>query len=453
MNNTALSKSTNNDGTVAPNFHKKILFSASLGVFLEWYDFMAFAAVATIISNLFFPHSHPSLALLETLGLFGAGMLIRPLGGIIMGPIGDRFGRRVPFIITILLMGLATLGLGLLPTYEKIGAWAPILLLLLRLMQGFAIGGETGSSGVYLIEHAPKEFRATYGSVRLTMSVLAMIILTLQLVFLRHFLSPANFSEWGWRIPFLVSIIILAVSVKMRFDLHESPSFELLKQNNNVAKTPIRECLRTPMVRKGMLLIFFTIGPGFILFYVSQMYASIFLKVTIGINPSIVDILFLTSSIFLIPITLLAGWYSDRIGRRPIFLIGLLFGGLTLYPIFLGLKTFDPNPNTLDLVLIFCLLLVPLVCYSCIIGPVDAIMTELFPTRLRNSAVTISLNLSSSIISGLSPLVITLINQWLGSPVLGVLYPSIILLIAFIVGYLYLPETKDVELDQIHAVL
>ena len=204
---------------------RKVAIAACFGTFLEWYDFLTFASLATYFSVLFFPPENPVAALLASLATFGVGMLVRPLGAALFGTLGDKYGRRPVFIATIVLMGLATFCVGLLPTYEQVGLLAPALLLLLRLLQGFSVGGEIGGSAVYLTEHAPSGKRGFYTSVLQLMGPLGILVSTLQVVWLQSSLSVADFQAWGWRVPFLLSIILLLVSLKSRINLFESPVF------------------------------------------------------------------------------------------------------------------------------------------------------------------------------------------------------------------------------------
>src|SRR5574343_85384 len=202
------------------HIQKKVVIAACFGTFLEWYDFLTFASLASYFSVLFFPADNPVAALLASLGTFGVGMIVRPLGAALFGSLGDRHGRRTIFLVTIVLMGLATVGVGLLPTYEQVGLLAPLLLLLLRMLQGLSVGGEIGGASVYLTEHAPTGKRGLYTSVLQLMGPRGMMASSLQIVALQYLLSDADFKTWGWRIPFLLSSVLLAISIKSRMNLH-----------------------------------------------------------------------------------------------------------------------------------------------------------------------------------------------------------------------------------------
>lgn len=328
----------------ATTIQRRVALSACFGTFLEWYDFLSFAALAAVFSQLFFPQENPVAALLASLGTFAIGMIVRPLGSAWFGSLGDRIGRRTVFLITIVLMGGATFCVGLLPTYTQAGLVAPILLLLLRMVQGLAVGGEIGGAAVYLTEHAPDKKRGLYTSVLQLMGPLGMMASSAQVIFLQSWLSEAEFLEWGWRVPFLLSAVLLAVSLKTRLNLHESPVFRQLRERNAVAKAPLRECFRDRHTLGRMGLLFFCISAGgSLLFFSSQVYSGIFLKNVVKLEASQASGLVLIATLALFPLTLLCGWLSDRIGRRPVIVAGLILGCASLLPVFNGLLHFG-NP-------------------------------------------------------------------------------------------------------------
>ncbi|MEY3813890.1 MAG: hypothetical protein RJA18_355, partial [Pseudomonadota bacterium] len=313
--------------------YPKIATAACFGTFLEWYDFLTFATLAVAFAPLFFPSSDPVTGLLASLATFGAGMVVRPLGAAFFGSLGDRIGRRPVFLITITLMGGATFAVGFLPTYEQIGIWAPILLVSLRLLQGLSAGGEIGGSAVYLTEHAGNSNRGLKTSVLQLMGPLGMLVSTLQLVLLNQFLDPVSFKEWGWRVPFWFSIILLLVALKVRMTLEETPIFKEMLAQGQTSKSPLRDNFRDKETRRQMFLLFFCISAGgSILFFCVQVYTGIFMKSALQINPQIVDTLTITATLVLFPLTILSGALSDRIGRRPVVIGGLLLGTILIQP-------------------------------------------------------------------------------------------------------------------------
>jgi MFS family permease len=514
---------------------RKVVLAACFGTFLEWYDFLTFASLATYFSVLFFPPDNPTAALLASLATFGVGMLVRPLGAAVFGSLGDKYGRRPVFITTIFLMGITTFGVGLLPTYSKVGLLAPLLLLALRLLQGFAVGGEIGGAAVYLTEHAPDNRRGFYTSVLQLMGPLGIIASTIQVVALQYWLSDAEFHEWGWRVPFLLSIVLLLISLKSRMNMIESPVFNQMRESGDIAKAPLRECLKDKRTLGRMALLFFCISAGgSLLFFSSQVYTNVYLKSVVKFEPQLASTLVMISTIALFPLTVLCGWLSDRIGRRPVLLGGLLLGALAIVPVFHGLlnygnpalaqfnqnvevklsgeschynpfvaprndcernqewltkqgvvyllddqigsktqvaakikiivdgyqpdelkrKLHDANwPDKADvkqanLPVVIALLLILVVALALITGPQTAVLAELFPARTRYTAAALPHNLSAGWIGGMSPFMVTLIGTRMGDVSLGIWYPAGLLCLAFVVGLVFLPETRNTPLER-----
>ena len=427
---------------------KKVVVSACFGTFLEWYDFLTFASLATYFSVLFFPADDPVAALLASLGTFGIGMIVRPLGAAIFGSLGDRHGRRTIFLVTIVIMGVSTVLVGLLPTYEQVGLLAPALLLLLRILQGLSVGGEIGGAAVYLTEHAPAGQRGLYTSVLQLMGPLGMMASTLQIVVLQYFLSEADFKAWGWRIPFLFSALLLAISIRSRLNLHESPVFSELRRKNALAKAPLRECFRDRQTLGRMALLFFCISAGgSLIFFSAQVYTGVFLKTVVKLPATQASTLVMISTLALLPATIFCGWLSDRIGRRPVLLAGLISGMLSIFPVFRGILHYGmlPTPDTTMIALLLLVLVVPL---ACVTGPQTATLPELFPARTRYTAVALPHNLSAGWIGGMSPFMVTWLGVHFANPLAGLWYPTGLLVVASLVGLLFLPEVRNRPLDQ-----
>ena len=433
--------------------YRKVAIAACFGTFLEWYDFLTFATLAVVFGPLFFPSSDPNTALLASLATFGVGMVVRPIGSAIFGSMGDRIGRKPVFMITIALMGLATVSVGFLPTYAQVGIWAPILLVGLRLLQGLSAGGEIGGSAVYLSEHAGNEYRGFKTSFLQLMGPLGILFSTLQIALLRNYLSPEEFVAWGWRVPFWISVVLLLIAFKARMALEESPVFLELSKSNQKTEHPLLSNFRDPQTRKRMFLLFFCISAGgAVLFFCVQVYTSIFLKTSVKLPPAVVDQLSIYATLVLFPLTLFAGWLSDKVGRKPVVISGLVLGAIFIQPAFqilqnLGQQYLEfPNANS-ALVLIGLLLTGLSLSLALVVGPQTALLAELFPARTRNSAATLPHNLAAGWIGGLLPLIVTWLNQQWGSDLAGLWYPTIFLASAAIVAFLYLPETKKVNLS------
>jgi MFS family permease len=433
-----------NDPQSAAPAYRKVALAACFGTFIEWYDFLTFATLATHFAQLFFPADDPVAGLLYSLATFGMGMVVRPLGAALFGSFGDRYGRRQVFIATIGLIGAATFAVGLLPTHAQWGWTATGLLLALRLLQGLAMGGEIGGANVYLAEHAPAEKRGAATSVLQWMGGLGILASTFQIVLLQSLLSPEDFSAWGWRIPFLLSALLLLASLKARLALHESPVFETLRAQRHVATTPLRDCLRDRATRATMLLLFFCVSAGGgLLFFCSQVYAPIFLKTVVKMDPVLTGWLTLPVTLCLFPLTWLCGALSDRIGRRPVVLGGLLLGALATLPVYAGLHTLAANPLA-----VFVLLLVLVLAVALVTGPQTALLSELFPARTRYTAVGLPHNLAAGWIGGLSPYMVALIADKTGQPLAGLCYPAVMLMVALVTGFFFLPETRGKDLNQ-----
>lgn len=428
--------------------YPKIATAACFGTFLEWYDFLTFATLAVAFAPLFFPSSDPITGLLASLATFGAGMVIRPLGAAFFGSLGDRMGRRPVFLITITLMGGATFAVGFLPTYEQIGIWAPILLVSLRLLQGLSAGGEIGGSAVYLTEHAGNSNRGLKTSVLQLMGPLGMLVSTLQLVLLNQFLDPASFKEWGWRVPFWFSIVLLLIALKVRMTLEETPIFKEMLAKGQTSKSPLRDNFRDKETRKQMFLLFFCISAGgSVLFFCVQVYTGIFMKSALQMNPQIVDTLTITATLVLFPLTIISGALSDRIGRRPVVISGLLLGTILIQPAYQFLLALSQqgSPNYFLMAATLVTITLPL---ALVVGPQTALLAELFSARTRNSAATLPHNLAAGWIGGLLPLIVTWLNKEFASQLAGLWYPTIFLAIAAGLAIFYLPETKKIDLSK-----
>ena len=424
--------------------YRKVAIAACFGTFLEWYDFLTFATLAVVFAPLFFPSSDPNTALLASLATFGVGMVVRPIGAALFGSMGDCIGRKPVFMITIALMGLATVSVGFLPSYAQIGIWAPILLVSLRLMQGLSAGGEIGGSAVYLTEHAGDQYRGFKTSFLQLMGPLGILFSTLQIALLRHYLTNEEFLSWGWRVPFWISIVLLLIAFKARMALEETPVFLELNKSSEKVKNPFLNNFRDAHTRKRMFLLFFCISAGgAVLFFSVQVYTAIFLKTSVKLAPQLVDELSIYATLALFPLTLFAGWLSDKIGRKPVVVAGLFLGAMFIHPAYQLLILFGQTSNLPMIALILTGLSLAL---ALVVGPQTALLAELFPAKTRNSAATFPHNLAAGWIGGLLPLIVTWLNQKWSSDVAGLWYPTIFLASGAIVALLYLPETHKTNL-------
>ena len=433
---------TVSDPQASNQSYRKVAIAACFGTFLEWYDFLTFATLAVVFGPLFFPSSDPSTALLASLATFGVGMVVRPIGAAIFGSIGDRIGRRPVFMITITLMGIATVCVGFLPTYAQVGIWAPILLVSLRLLQGLSAGGEIGGSAVYLTEHAGNSNRGFKTSFLQLMGPLGILVSTLQIALLQTYLTQEEFLYWGWRVPFWVSLILLLIAFKARMALEETPIYLQLSKTETQSKRPLLDNLKDPETRKRMFLLFFCISAGgAVLFFCVQVYTSVFLKTAVRLPPQLVDQLSVYATVALLPFTVFAGWLSDKVGRKPVVVSGLILGATLTLPAFYLLQSNSGSISLIAGVLIGLSAILALV-----VGPQTALLAELFPAKTRNSAATLPHNLAAGWIGGLLPLIVTWLNQHWESNLAGLWYPTFFLASGAIVAILYLPETRRANL-------
>jgi MFS family permease len=319
--------STIPDSVALDRKHRLVIFASSLGTVFEWYDFYIYGTLATFFSKYFFPANDQTAAFLSSLALFGVGFAVRPFGALVFGRIGDLVGRKYTFLVTIVVMGLATALVGVLPGYQSIGYWAPVILVLLRMAQGLALGGEYGWAATYVAEHAPPGKRGAFTSWIQTTATLGFFISLAVVYGVRHAMTPAKFEEWGWRLPFLVSLVLLGVSVYIRLKLEESPVFAEMKAEGKTSKAPLRESFaHRPNAQLVLKALFGAAAGQGVVWYTGQFYALYFLST---------------------PFIVICGRLSDRIGRKPIMLAGCLLAALTYQPIFSGL-TRAANPALAD---------------------------------------------------------------------------------------------------------
>src|SRR5947207_7660918 len=325
---------------------RRVVFASSLGTVFEWYDFYLYATLAPFFASLFFPAGNATAALLSAFVTYAAGFLVRPFGALVFGRIGDIVGRKYTFLVTIVCMGASTFAVGLLPTYATVGWTAPILLVLLRLVQGLALGGEYGGAATYVAEHAPQGKRG-YDTAWIQTTATLGFFLALLVIGICRFggvMSADDFKTWGWRIPFLVSLVLLIFSVYIRLKLNESPVFQRMKAEGRGSKAPLTESFFHYPNNKYVLLALLgaTAGQG-VVWYTGQFYALFFLTITLKVDGLTAYTLIGTSLVLGTPFFIVFGWLSDKIGRLKIILVGCLIAALTYFPLFQGL-THYVNP-------------------------------------------------------------------------------------------------------------
>jgi MFS family permease len=422
----------------------KVIGAAAAGTVIEWYDFYIFGSLATIIAKHFFPQTNPTAAFLSTLATFATGFLVRPFGAVVFGRIGDLVGRKYAFLMTLLLMGAGTAAIGIVPSYERIGLAAPILLLLLRLLQGLALGGEYGGAAIYVAEHSPDAKRGYYTSfIQITATAGLFVSLGVVLIVRLSFGNEA-FTAWAWRIPFLLSVLLVGMSLYIRLKLRESPLFLKLKATGKASTSPIKDSLGSGRNWKLMALALLgaTAGQG-VVWYTGQFYALYFLQNTLKVD-------FLTSNIVIsialvlgAPLFVFFGWLSDRVGRKPVMLAGNLLAVLAWIPIYKAMKAFSSPPNVPVLTL---LVFIQVVFVTMVYGPIAAFLVELFPGRIRYTSLSLPYHIGNGVFGGLTPLIGTAIITSTGNIYAGLYYPMIVASITFLVGCFLIKETRHVSI-------
>ncbi|MFT4248282.1 MAG: MFS transporter [Pseudomonas sp.] len=323
--------------------HKKVIFASSLGTVFEWYDFYLYGSLAAIIAKQFFSGVNETTGMIFSLLAFAAGFFVRPFGAAFFGSLGDRIGRKYTFLVTILIMGISTFLVGVLPNYASIGVAAPVILIVLRLAQGLAMGGEYGGAATYVAEHAPDDKRGLYTSFIQTTATLGLFLSLLVILVCRLSLGTEAFEAWGWRIPFLGSILLLGVSVWIRLQLSESPLFQQMKAEGKGSKTPFRDSLKDGNFKLMLIVLLGATAGQAVVWYGGQFYALFFLQSTLKVDSTIAYLLIAAALALATPFFLFFGWLSDRIGRKKIILTGCLLAAITYMPLFKGITHFA-NP-------------------------------------------------------------------------------------------------------------
>jgi len=521
---------------------RKVIFASSLGTVFEWYDFYIYGTLGSFLAKYFFSNVPPNVAFIFTLLAFAAGFAVRPFGALIFGRLGDMIGRKYTFLITMTLMGVGTFFIGLLPGFESWGIAAPIVLILLRLIQGLALGGEYGGAATYVAEHAPRNQRGYYTSWIQTTATLGLFLALLLILGIRNWMGEDAFGSWGWRIPFLLSGILLAISVWIRLSLNESPIFQKMKEEGKTSKRPLSEAFGEWANAKIAILALFGATAGeAVVWYGGQFYALFFLTQTLKVPGATAQIMIVIALALGTPGFILFGWLSDRIGRKPIILAGFLLAALTYFPIFKGITHFanpkleaalasspvtviaDPSecsfqfkatgtekyttscdtakaglvnlsvnyqsqdapkgtpakvkigeqtldassadfakalpaaikahgypasadPADMNSVMTVVLLWVLVIYVTLVYAPIAAWLVELFPSRIRYSGMSLPYHIGNGWFGGFLPATVFAIVAYTGNIYSGLWYPVAIALMSLVIGFLFLPETKDVDI-------
>jgi MFS family permease len=420
----------------------RAVVAAVIGTVFEWFDFFLYGSLVAVFGRQFFPPGHETAGLLAALAAYGAGFVVRPLGALFFGRMGDRIGRKRAFVVTVSLMGGATVAIGLLPTWEQVGLLAPILLVLMRLTQGFAVGGEFGGAATYVAEYAPQDRRALYTSLIMATGTAGLLLALGVIGGVRALLGAEAFDAWGWRVPFLLSIGLLAFSVWVRLSLGESPLFERARSEGQLATSPLREVFRSRSHRNSMLLalVTLTMAQGAV-WNAGQFYPLVFLQSTFKLDVAAASILMgsvLLPSMLLFPV---AGWTADRLGRRPVVITGLVTAALVILPIYRAIgAAVAPDFDFVRAAAWLMLLNVPV---AMVCAPATAYLVELFPTRVRYSAMGLPYHVGNGVFGGFMAFAATALSTHFEDPFAGLWYPTVLAAVCAIAAFLLMPETRD----------
>jgi len=481
-----------------------VITASSVGTLIEWYDFYIFGSLAAILSEQFFPKTNPTVAFLSTLATFAVGFIVRPFGAIVFGRLGDLVGRKYTFLVTLVLMGISTFGIGLVPGYETIGIAAPLIVLLLRIVQGLALGGEYGGAATYVAEHAPLGQRGYYTSFIQTTATLGLFVSLGVILAVRQSVGLTEFAAWGWRIPFLLSAVLVGISVYIRLRMQESPLFSKIKREGTTSTNPLKDSFGNKENLKLVLLALFgaTAGQG-VVWYTGQFYALTFLQKTCSLefvqSYSVIAIALLLGT----PLFIVFGKLSDTIGRKYIMMGGMLLAVFAYRPIYRTMydltdvsqkmlitdgksinRETNPESKSTTIVAItpyhdgtriietssiqpdgketparrevllsnsafwklIALVFVQLVFVTMVYGPMAAFLVELFPTRIRYTSMSLPYHIGNGVFGGLTPLIATWMSGS-GDVLVGLWYPIITAGVCFVIGMSFLSNKAPAQAD------
>ncbi|MFT3796292.1 MFS transporter [Flavobacterium sp.] len=486
----------------------KVITASSMGTLIEWYDFYIFGSLAVVISTKFFPDSNPTAAFLSTLATFAAGFVVRPFGALFFGRLGDLIGRKYTFMVTLMLMGGATFLIGCVPSFESIGYLAPVLVLILRLLQGLALGGEYGGAATYVAEHAPKGQKGYWTSWIQTTATVGLFVSLMVILATRTVLSESAFDQWGWRVPFWVSILMVFVSYLIRKKMDESPEFAKAKAEGKTSTNPLKESFGNRYNLKFVLLALFgaTMGQG-VVWYTGQFYAMSFMKTVMNIDSSQVDGLLGIALLLGTPFFVIFGWLSDKVGRKSVMMVGMLLAIVLYRPIYQKMydtvdvkhkteitkeassepdadqnliittktqyndgttlkvtstkdingRSAKPDAKTLlinshDKWLLIFLVWIQVIFVTMVYGPIAAFLVEMFPVKIRYTSMSLPYHVGNGIFGGLLPAISTYLvtnAKEAGDAQFyleGLWYPIIIASISFVIGMIYI----DRKINTLH---
>jgi len=418
-----------------------VILASSAGTVIEWYDFYIFGSLAAVISGVFYPETNQTISLLKWLATFAVGFAVRPFGALVFGRIGDLVGRKYAFMVTLLIMGGSTAAIGILPGYATLGILAPILLVTLRLLQGLALGGEYGGAAVYVAEHSPDNNRGYYTSFIQTTATLGLFLSLIVILVTKHAMSDADFKAWGWRIPFLLSSILVIVSYYIRARMSESPLFARLKAEGKTSTAPLKDSYGTAERWKIFFVVLLGATAGqAVVWYTGQFYALLFLQTVLKVPVDTAYKIVAISLVLATPFFVVFGSLSDKIGRKGIIMAGCLLAALTYLPIYHAMAAAADPLNFWALV---GLMFVQVLYVTMVYGPIAAFLVESFPARIRYTSLSLPYHFGNGWFGGFTPVIATSIVASTGNRYAGLYFPIAVAAMTFVVGSLLLRETKD----------
>jgi MFS family permease len=468
----------------------QVIAASAVGTMIEWYDFYIFGSLTAIIAPKFYPPGNDTFALIAYLSTFAVGFVVRPFGALFFGRIGDLIGRKYAFLVTLMIMGGATALIGFLPTYETIGIAAPIILLVIRILQGLALGGEYGGAAVYVAEHVPDEKRGFYTSFIQITATLGLFVSLAVILLVQNMMSADDFRSWGWRVPFIISIFLVGISLYIRLRMKESPIFAQIKSAGMTSAKPLVESFtKWPNLKRVLISLFgATAGQG-VVWYTGQFYALFFLQTILKVNATSSNYIIAVALLLGMPLFVVFGSLSDRIGRKWIILAGCLLAVVSYIPIYKAMESaagsnvetatsqknpvtgaisltpmtrvngelqpakevlpytnfgdFIGNPTAWKLIL---LVLIQVVWVTMVYGPIAAYLVEAFPARIRYTSLSLPYHIGNGVFGGLLPLIGLSIVASTGKIYAGLYYPIIVASITFVVGAIFLKETRHVKI-------
>ena len=442
-----------------------VITASAAGTIIEWYDFYLYGVLAAFFSTQFFPKGNDTAALLASLATFGAGFAVRPFGAAVFGRIGDITGRKFTFLVTITVMGISTALVGILPTYAQIGILAPIILVLLRLAQGLALGGEYGGAAIYVAEHSPDAQRGQNTSWIQTTATMGLFLALIVIGMTRASMSAEEFTNFGWRLPFLLSFILVAMALYIRLRLQETPLFAKLKSEGRSTTSPWRESFGDPVNRRLIILALLGATAGqAVVWYQGQFQALFFLGTVLGVKYTDAYLIVGAALLLGTPFFVVFGRLSDRIGRKPVILGGCLIAAITYYPIYLLMTQFAHPQGAFDaklgkfavdgtasvaqpeLIPLIALVWIQVVYVTMVYGPIAAFLVEYFPARIRYTSLSIPYHIGNGWFGGFLPLIAAGLLSATGNIYAGLIYPIVVALITVVVGWTMIRESRHVRI-------